>query len=86
MGGVLALATVQPVRVLAKREIRGWFLIGPLAAALGCLFVDRRGLHRLPELVGQLAAVLRDGQAVAVFPEGTTWCGSAAGPFRRAAF
>jgi 1-acyl-sn-glycerol-3-phosphate acyltransferase len=61
---VLALATVQPVRVLAEQEIRGWFLLGSLVAALGCLFVDRRGLHRLPETVGRLTAIRRAGQAV----------------------
>lgn len=83
---VLALCSVAPVRVLAKRELSGWPVIGPVAAATGVLFIDRRSVRALPRTVAEMAAVLRSGQTVAAFPEGTTWCGAAAGPFRRAAF
>jgi len=83
---VLALCSVAPVRVLAKRELSAWPVIGPIAAATGALFIDRRSVRRLPRTVAEVAAVLRSGQTVAAFPEGTTWCGAAAGPFRRAAF
>jgi 1-acyl-sn-glycerol-3-phosphate acyltransferase len=83
---VLALESVQPVRMLAKREVRDWAVIGGLAARTGALFVDRAGLHALPATVAATADALRDGAAVGVFPEGTTWCGEAAGSFRRAAF
>ena len=83
---VLALNAVQPVRMLAKREVRGWPLIGGLAELTGAVFVDRAGLHALPATVAATADALRAGAAVGVFPEGTTWCGGAAGPFRRAAF
>jgi len=83
---VLALAAVAPVRPLAKRAVGAWPLIGRLARSAGALFVDRAGLRALPGTVAELTAALRAGDAVAVFPEGTTWCGAAAGPFRRAAF
>lgn len=83
---VLALAAVAPARLLAKREVGEWPLIGGLARCAGALFVDRAGLRALPGTVAEIAAALRGGDAVAVFPEGTTWCGAAAGPFRRAAF
>ncbi|WP_214370062.1 lysophospholipid acyltransferase family protein [Pseudonocardia sp. H11422] len=83
---VLALGAVQPVRMLAKREVRDWPVIGWLARRNGALFVDRSGLRGLPAVIADTAAALRDGAAVGVFPEGTTWCGSASGPFRRAAF
>ena len=83
---VLALNAVQPVRMLAKREVRGWPLIGGLAERTGAVFVDRASLHALPATVAATADALRAGAAVGVFPEGTTWCGGAAGPFRRAAF
>jgi 1-acyl-sn-glycerol-3-phosphate acyltransferase len=36
--------------------------------------------------VARIADVLRAGGAVAVFPEGSTWCGRAQGTFRRAVF
>lgn len=83
---VLALTTLGPVRMVAKREIAGWPVIGRLAARSGALFVDRAGLRALPATIAEAAAALRSGAVVGVFPEGTTWCGSAAGPFRRAAF
>lgn len=83
---VLALDAVQPVRMLAKSEVRDWAVIGRLAARTGALFVDRAGLHALPATVAATADALRAGAAVGVFPEGTTWCGEAAGSFRRAAF
>jgi 1-acyl-sn-glycerol-3-phosphate acyltransferase len=83
---VLALGAVQPVRMLAKREVRGWPVVGALAARTGTLFVDRHGLRALPATIADTADALRAGDVVVAFPEGTTWCGSAAGPFRRAAF
>jgi 1-acyl-sn-glycerol-3-phosphate acyltransferase len=83
---VLAVGAVAPVRMLAKREVRDWPLIGGLAERTGALFVDRAGLRALPGTVADAAAALRAGAVIAVFPEGTTWCGAAGGPFRRAAF
>ena len=83
---VLALTALAPVRLVAKREVGKWPLIGGLARCSGALFIDRAGLRALPGTIAELSAALREGDAVAVFPEGTTWCGTAAGPFRRAAF
>jgi 1-acyl-sn-glycerol-3-phosphate acyltransferase len=83
---VLALGAVAPVRMVAKREVGDWPLVGALARRCGALFVDRAGLRGLPAVVARTADALRAGATVGVFPEGTTWCGSAAGPFRRAPF
>ncbi|WBB79410.1 lysophospholipid acyltransferase family protein [Micromonospora sp. WMMD882] len=74
---VVALLALGPARMLAKREVRGWPLIGPLAAAVGTVFVDRSRPRDLPATVGRVAALLRAGRTVAVYPEGTTWCGVA---------
>ncbi|MFJ8934485.1 lysophospholipid acyltransferase family protein [Streptomyces sp. NPDC102365] len=80
------LAAVRPARMLAKAEIRRWPLAGALTASSGALFIERDRLRALPETVGRIARSLRDGGAVVVFPEGSTWCGRARGSFRRAAF
>jgi 1-acyl-sn-glycerol-3-phosphate acyltransferase len=72
--------------MLAKREIRHWPVAGALAARGGALFIDRDRLRALPATVDRIAAVLRAGGTVAVFPEGSTWCGRAQGRFRRAVF
>jgi 1-acyl-sn-glycerol-3-phosphate acyltransferase len=83
---IVALGAVQPMRMLAKREIREWPLFGALAARAGTLFVDRSRLRTLPTVIGEVAEALRGGALVGVFPEGTTWCGVAGGTFRRAGF
>ncbi|MEH0581473.1 MULTISPECIES: lysophospholipid acyltransferase family protein [Streptomyces] len=80
------LAAVRPARMLAKAEIRRWPVAGALAARGGVLFIDRDRLRALPATVTRIADVLRAGRAVAVFPEGSTWCGRAQGHFRRAVF
>jgi len=80
------LAAVRPARMLAKSEIRQWPVAGPLVARGGVLFIERDRLRALPDTVARIADALRDGHAVAVFPEGSTWCGRAQGHFRRAVF
>jgi 1-acyl-sn-glycerol-3-phosphate acyltransferase len=74
---VLALLAVAPARVVAKREVRSWPLVGLLATAAGTVLVDRARPRDLPATVARVAAALRAGRPVAVFPEGTTWCGTA---------
>ncbi|MET8163669.1 lysophospholipid acyltransferase family protein [Streptomyces sp. NPDC005329] len=80
------LAAVRPARMLAKDEIRRWPVAGAMVARGGVLFIDRDRLRALPETVAAIAETLRAGRAVAVFPEGSTWCGRAQGHFRRAVF
>jgi 1-acyl-sn-glycerol-3-phosphate acyltransferase len=80
------LAAVRPARMLAKAEIRRWPVAGALTASSGALFIERDRLRALPETVGRIARSLRDGGAVVVFPESSTWCGRARGRFRGAAF
>ncbi|MFJ7068529.1 lysophospholipid acyltransferase family protein [Streptomyces sp. NPDC101115] len=80
------IAAVLPGRMLAKREVRGWPVLGPLAALGGTVFIDRDRIKSLPATVGTMAAALAAGGRVTVFPEGSTWCGRARGAFRPAAF
>ncbi|MFF5209978.1 lysophospholipid acyltransferase family protein [Streptosporangium sp. NPDC000396] len=82
----LIMAAVLPCRLLTKREVRGWPVIGGLATGAGALFIDRDRLSALPEVVGTVARALGEGHPVAAFPEGTTWCGREMGPFRPAVF
>ncbi|MDG4805996.1 lysophospholipid acyltransferase family protein [Micromonospora sp. WMMD1120] len=71
---ILAVLAVAPTRMVAKREIRSWPVVGLLAAAAGTVFVDRARPRELPGTVRRLADALRAGRSVTVFPEGTTWC------------
>jgi 1-acyl-sn-glycerol-3-phosphate acyltransferase len=83
---VVALLALEPLRPVAKGEVRGWPGIGGLAAASGAIFVDRARPKTLPGTVAEVAAALRAGRSVAVFPEGTTFCGASRGAFRPAMF
>lgn len=83
---VVVLAAHLPARPLAKAEVRDWPVIGRLAAAMGTVFIDRTRPRTLPATVTAVREALRAGGSVVVFPEGTTWCGRAAGALRPALF
>lgn len=65
----------EPVRFVAKSEIRQWPLAGWLATAAGSFYL-RRGKGDAPRLVDRVSVYLRNGGSVALFPEGTTTDGS----------
>ncbi|WP_448221547.1 lysophospholipid acyltransferase family protein [Gordonia iterans] len=82
---ILAIATVCPARFVAKHEVLA-MAAGPLLRCFGVLPHRRGDLRALPPALAGVRAILDRGRPVAVFPEGTTWCGIAAGRFRPAFF
>jgi 1-acyl-sn-glycerol-3-phosphate acyltransferase len=83
---LVVLGAVQPLRMVAKSEVRGWPVIGLLARRVGTVFVDRERLSALPRTITTISGALAGGVAIGAFPEGTTWCGLASGRFRPAVF
>ncbi|RLU79300.1 1-acyl-sn-glycerol-3-phosphate acyltransferase [Streptomyces griseocarneus] len=83
---VCVLPAALPVRLVSRADLRRWPVVGWIAAIGRSLYVDRDRLSTLPDSVARIAGALRDGDAVAVFAEGTTWCGAAGGRYRPAAF
>jgi 1-acyl-sn-glycerol-3-phosphate acyltransferase len=83
---LVALGAVQPLRMVAKSEVRAWPLIGLLARRAGTVFVDRERLSTLPRTVAAVSGALAGGAPIGAFPEGTTWCGLTNGRFRSAVF
>ncbi|MBL1088828.1 MULTISPECIES: lysophospholipid acyltransferase family protein [Streptomyces] len=81
-----ALLAVEPVTLLAKREVGGWPVVGGLARRAGTFFIDRTDPRQLPSTVRELSRLLASGRSVAVFPQATTWCTAGRGVFRRATF
>ena len=69
---VWLLQSVRPVRFISKADVRGWPVVGYLAQAGGTLFIHREKRHHTAAIVGQAAAVLAQGDCLALFPEGTT--------------
>ncbi|MGB3302530.1 MAG: lysophospholipid acyltransferase family protein [Gordonia sp. (in: high G+C Gram-positive bacteria)] len=83
---IVAVAAVTPARFVAKREVVQMAGFGPVARLFGVLPHIRGDLGRLRPMIDQVGRVLDSGQPVVVFPEGTTWCGTASGRFRPAFF
>ncbi|MDX3071418.1 lysophospholipid acyltransferase family protein [Streptomyces sp. MI02-7b] len=83
---ILLIAAVIPGRNVAKAEIRGWPVIGPLCVLGRTIFIDRERFRTLPDTVAEVAEALRGGATVVAFPEGSTWCGREEGRFRGALF
>lgn len=63
---------VWQVRFVAKSEVRRWPLIGWLSARTGTLFIERGSGRRAARLHRDIHAAFEAGDAVGVFPEGTT--------------
>jgi 1-acyl-sn-glycerol-3-phosphate acyltransferase len=78
---ILAINAVQPARFVAKADVRHWPLLGWLVACGGTLFIERERKRDALRVVHQVAAALRAGEILAVFPEGTTSDGHGVLPF-----
>ena len=82
----LVIGAVLPGTFVAKAELLNWQGLGHVARLLRVIPIERSSLRRLPDVVRTVAERLRSGKTVVAFPEGTTWCGLAYGPFRPALF
>lgn len=83
---VFVLASIAPVRFIARNDLAAIPLLGSVIARMGTIFIDRASLRTLPGVVSVAAETMRDGHNVVAFPEATTWCGEAHGRFRPAIF
>jgi len=79
---IIVLAAIQPVRFVAKSEVRHWPWFGWLARCAGTVFVDRQDQRALPTLNRQLADIIQQTGRVVLFPEGTSSDGQTVLPFR----
>ncbi len=71
------------VTSVEMRETPG---LGWVCALVGCLFVENRNWRRLRHEIQEVAAALRDGLDVVVYPEATSGNGDGVLPFHRALF
>jgi 1-acyl-sn-glycerol-3-phosphate acyltransferase len=78
---IYLLDAVCPARFVSKAEVRAWPVIGWLAAKIGTLFIERTRRHDTARAGREVVDALRQGDCVAVFPEGTTSNGTLLRPF-----
>lgn len=77
---IVVLGGLTHTDFLSKDEVRRWPLVGWLAARAGTLFI-RRGEGQAGSVSEQIAARLRAGDMLTLFPEGTTTDGREVRPF-----
>ena len=68
--------SVWQVRFVAKSEVRRWPLIGWLSARAGTLFIERGKNRHAARINQSIHAAFQQGDAIGVFPEGTTTDGT----------
>jgi len=83
---IVAIAAVSPACFVAKSEVRAWPLIGRLAERCGTVFLVRVRASVLQEAVEAITRELNLGNAIVVFPEGTSTDGTDVKCFRPALF
>jgi 1-acyl-sn-glycerol-3-phosphate acyltransferase len=76
----------QPLSFVARADVAGNLAVRLMARIMKAIPIDRASLRQLPGVVDIVADRLRAGHTVVAFPEGTTWCGLASGPFYPAMF
>ena len=70
-GLVLMAALPGPLAFAAKRELASQTLAGPFLRRLGCVYVERAAAAGAGSEAPRLAAAVRAGRRLVVFPEGT---------------
>jgi 1-acyl-sn-glycerol-3-phosphate acyltransferase len=82
----IALLPVCPAIPVAKGEVLGWPVIGPLMQVVGSVFVRRASVGHRARALRQIHDLLLAGAPVLNFPEGTTTAGDRVLPFHRGCF
>ncbi|MDO9225362.1 MAG: lysophospholipid acyltransferase family protein [Pseudomonadota bacterium] len=75
------LHSLLPARFISKAEVRNWPVFGRFAEASGTVFLVREKKADAMRVNQLMAEHLRDGDCLALFPEGTTSDGTGLRPF-----
>lgn len=78
------LSALTPVVFVAKSEVARWPVFGMLAKLQRSIFIERDHRHKTGAAAHAMAERLRGGDAVVLFPEGTSSDGIRILPFRSA--
>jgi len=67
---IVLLHALWPMSLVAKAEIRSWPIIGLLAGVAGTIFIQRGSEASRRRVNRRMAALLKRGERVGIFPEG----------------
>jgi 1-acyl-sn-glycerol-3-phosphate acyltransferase len=72
--------------MVSRADLSRWPLVGPAARSVGTVFVDRSDKVSGASTIRAMRSLLKEGDTVLVFPEGTTFEGDTVRPFQAGAF
>lgn len=78
---IVVMHAARHCRFVSKDEVGRWPVVSTLANAAGTLYITRESRRDAMRVVHQMAQCLRDGDVLAIFPEGTTGDGTTLLPF-----
>lgn len=78
---ILVMNAARPAHFVSKADVRHWPVLGALVTGAGTLYIERERRRDAMRVVHKMAEHLREGDVLAVFPEGTTGDGLALLPF-----
>src|SRR5215472_9450640 len=79
---IIVISSLLPAIFVTKREVAGWPVFGRLAKLKPSIFVDRNRRLQVLKTINCISTALTGGEAVAIFPEGTSTDGTVVLPFR----
>ncbi len=80
------LFAVAETHVISKHEVATWPILGRSATRIGTLFVDRQSRRSGAAVLREVDKVLKRGEGIAMFPEGTAHVGDQVHEFQQGAF
>jgi 1-acyl-sn-glycerol-3-phosphate acyltransferase len=83
---IVVYASTRPCVFVSKADVRAWPAIGQLAACAGTLFLKREVKADVVRIGQQFEPLVRAGEVVCVFPEGTSSAGHEVLPFKASLF
>lgn len=78
---ILVMNAARPAHFVSKADVRHWPVLGALVTGAGTLYIERERRRDAMRVVHKMAEHLREGDILAVFPEGTTGDGQTLLPF-----
>ncbi len=80
------LGRLFPARFVSKSDVARWPLLGAMAKFAGTIMIDRGRAGSVLETIDRMEKVLKGGETVCWFPEGTTGNGDRLGNFSSGLF
>ena len=81
---ITVIGALMPISFISKAEVANWPVFGRFAKLQRTVFVERERRAATGKVAGEIARRLRSGDAMVLFPEGTSGNGTHVLPFRTA--